>query len=627
MNRATGGPRERLEILWWVVAAAGATLGLRLAQLQILDSAEYRAMAERNASQMIYQAAPRGRIYARPDDAHPEGVPLATNQPSFSLIFLPGKGRARQDLEPLARELGRQLGRDPQDLLETLEEAEREQSAARLAENLPTSTMFQLSELKTLYPGVDLITEARRYYPFGRFASHLLGFMGKMNPREWRDRKTKGYRADSRIGKMGLESAFEEELRGRDGGIQMEVDAQGRLKRMLGQIPWEAGSNIHLTIDAAVQKAADDSLRKSITGRGAAVAIDPRNGDILAMSSQPDFDPNALLSTDPEEVKRTSHDLPEFNNAIAGAYPPGSTFKPIVGLAALSEGRITSDQSFFCPGYFNLGDHTFHCWDHKGHKSVSWLMGLAQSCDVYFYNVGLKTGGALIERYARAFGLGQRTSIALRGEKAGHLFGPETRRKSGKGWYDGDTLNLAIGQGELTVTPLQLAVVAAALANRGTVWRPHYTQKIVYVAGRPDFVQKPERLGQVYATEAAWNLVQKGLEVVISSGTGYPAKIPGLVVSGKTGTAQNPHGEDHAWFIAYAARPGEQPTIAIAVLVENGGHGGVTAAPVAKKMILARFGMPDPDAVREAHEAERAAQRAAKAAAFPVRAGLPGAVR
>ncbi len=621
MNRAAGGPRERLEVLWWVVAAAGAALGLRLAQLQILDSAEYRAMAERNASQMIYQAAPRGRIYDR------AGIPLATNQPSFSLIFLPGKGKARQDLEPLARELGRQLGRDPQELLETLEEAEREQSAARLAENLPTATMFQLSELKTLYPGVDLITEARRYYPFGRFASHLIGFMGKMNPREWRERKTKGYRADSRIGKMGLESAFEEELRGRDGGIQMEVDAQGRLKRMLGQIPWEAGSNIHLTIDAAVQKAADEGLRKSVTGRGAAVAIDPRTGEILAMSSQPDFDPNALLSTDPEEVKRTSHDLPEFNNAIAGAYPPGSTFKPIVGLAALSEGRIRANDAFFCPGYFKLGDHVFHCWDHKGHGRVSWLMGLAQSCDVYFYNVGLKTGGALIERYARAFGLGQRTNIALRGEKGGHLFGPETRRKSGKGWYDGDTLNLAIGQGELTVTPLQLAVAAAALANRGTVWRPHYTQKIAYVDGRPDFVQKPERLGQVYATDAAWDLVQKGMEVVISSGTGYPAKIPGLVVSGKTGTAQNPHGQDHAWFIAYAARPGETPSIAIAVLVENGGHGGVTAAPVAKKMILAHFGMPDPEALREAREAERAAQRAARAASVPTRLGLPGAVR
>jgi penicillin-binding protein 2 len=602
-------PRERLELMWWVIAAAGAVLGLRLAQLQILDAAEYRLAADRNSSQMIYQAAPRGRIYDR------DGVALATNQPAFSLIFLPGKGGARQNVELLARELGRQLGRDPRELLETLQEAEKDQSVVRLAENLPTRTMFQLSELKTLYPGVDLIIEARRFYPFGRFASHLLGFMGKMNPREWRVRKSQGYRADSRIGKMGLEGAFEDELRGRDGGIQMEVDAQGRLKRKLGEIPWEAGSNIHLTIDASVQKAADDALRKSVTGRGAAVAIDPRNGEILAMTSQPDFDPNTLLSTDPDEVKRNAQDLPEFNNAIAGTYPPGSTFKPIVGLAALNEGRITPDETFFCPGHFERGGRTFLCWNHKGHKAVAWLKGLEESCDVYFYNVGLKTGGALIERYSREFGLGVKTNIALRGEKSGHLFGPETRRRAGKGWYDGDTLNLSIGQGELTVTPIQMAVYTAALANRGTVWRPHYTQKIVYADGRPDFVQTPEKLGRVIAKDSAWDEVQEGLQLVVSSGTGYPARIPGLIVAGKTGTAQNPHGQDHAWFIAYAGRPGEPASIAVAVLVANGGHGGVTAAPVAKRMIEARFGIPDPEDARAAREAAREAERALRASA------------
>ena len=623
MNRSTSGPRERLELLWIVLAAVGAALGLRLAQLQILDSAEYRQMAERNASQMIYQAAPRGRIYDR------AGVPLATSQPSFSLIFLPGKGKARQDLEPLARELGRQLGRDPQDLLETLDEAEREQSAARLAENLPTATMFQLSELKTLYPGVDLITEARRYYPNGRFASHLLGYMGKMSPGEWKLRKTQGYRADSRVGKMGLESAFEDELRGRDGGIQMEVDAQGRLKRKLGEIPWQPGSNIHLTIDTAVQKAADEGLRKSLTGRGAAVAIDPRTGEILAMSSQPDFDPNALLSTDPEEVKRVSHDMPEFNNAIAGAYPPGSTFKPIVSLAALNEGRITPSETFYCPGYYKLGSKLFHCDKHEAHGEVNFLKGLAESCNVYFFNVGLKTGADRIEKYAKMFGLGQKTNVPLRGEKAGHLFGPETRRKAGKSWYDGDTLNLSIGQGELTVTPIQMAVVAAAIANRGTVWRPHYIQKIAYVDGRPDFVQKPEALAQVYAKDSAWDLVQKGMEVVVSSGTGYPAKVPGLLVAGKTGTAQNPHGKDDAWFISYAARPGQPPSIAIAVLAENAGYGAAAAAPVAKKMILAAFGMPDPEVEAEKRAAERAARRALRPAGAPAltRPPLPGGAR
>jgi penicillin-binding protein 2 len=629
--RPQNAARERLEILWWVIAAVGVTLGLRLAQLQILDSAEYRLAAERNRSQIIYQTAPRGRIYDR------NGTAIATSKPAFSLIFLPGKNRARNDLKPLAVELGRQLGKDPKEILETLEQAVHEESAVRLAENLPTQTMFQLSELKTIYPGVDLIVEARRFYPFGRFASHLIGFLGKMNEREWRVRRRQGYRADSRIGKMGLERAFENELRGQDGGLRMEVDAQGRLKRVLEHIPWETGSNVHLTLDVPTQKAADEALRATSTGRGAAVAIDPRNGDLLALSSEPDFDPNALLSSDPEEVKREANGLPEFDNAIAGSYPPGSTFKPIVGLAALNEGTITVGESFNCPGYYKLGRRTFLCWKHKGHGRVSWYEGLKESCDVYFYNVGLKTGGAIIEKYEKEFGLGRKTNVALRGENDGHVFGPAERRAEGRGWYDGDTLNLSIGQGELLVTPIQMAVVAAALANRGTVWRPHYTQKIVFADGRPDYAQKPERLGQVQASDEAWDAVQGAMQLVVSSGTGGYARIPGLIVAGKTGTAQNPHGQDHAWFIAYAAKPGEPASIAVAVLVANGGHGGTAAAPVARKMIEAYFRIPDPEELRAKRLAEREAARrradAARAAAPPVpavppRAGLPaGAVR
>lgn len=588
------GDRDRLEVLWWILALAGAVLGARLVEMQIIKADEYRLAAERNRSQMIHQNAPRGRIYDR------AGVPVATNAPAFSLIYLPGKGKgvARSDLDALAKELARELSRDPEELLETLQQAVHEETAVRLAENLPTAAMFRLSELKTVYPGVDLIVEARRYYPFGRFASHLLGFMGKMNQREWREFKPKGYRVDSRVGKMGLEKAFEAELRGLDGGIRMEVDAQGRLKRMLERIPWEAGNNVHLTIDAGVQKAADDGLRATPTGRGAAVAIDPRNGDLLSLSSHPDFDPNAFLSTDPDEVQRVASDLPEFNNAISGAYPPGSTFKPLVGLAALGGGKVSPDDSVFCPGYFQMGNRVFLCWEHKGHKKISWLMGLAQSCDVYFYTMGLRVGAAAIERYAKAFGLGARTNVALKGEKAGHMFGPEARKAGGKSWYDGDTLNLSIGQGELLVTPLQMAVVAAALANRGVVWRPHFTQKISYSDGRPDYVQKPERAGIVTAEPVAWEQVQRAMEIVVSSGTGGAARVPGMIVAGKTGTAQNPHGEDHAWFIAYAGKPGEPASIALSILVENGGHGGSIAAPIAKKMIMAHFGIVDPAAAR-----------------------------
>ncbi len=591
MNGSSAESVERLGRLWLVIALTGLALALRLFQMQIIQGAEYRLAAERNRSQLIHQNAPRGRIYDR------NGVALATNAPAFSLIFLPGKSRHREDLKPLAEELSRQLGQDSEGLLERLQEAVREESAVRLAENLPTPTMFRLSELKTVYPGVDLIVEARRFYPYGRFASHLLGYMGKMNPREWRERRSKGYRVDARTGKMGLEKLFENELRGRDGGIRMEVDAQGRLKRMLEKIPWVAGSNVHLTLDVNAQKAADEGLRASPTGRGAVVAVDPRNGDVLALSSAPDFDPNALLSSDPEEVKAATVALPEYNLAISGTYPPGSTFKPIVGLAILNEEKAPPSETVFCPGYYDgLAARTFLCWEHKGHKRVAWLEGLAKSCDVYFYTMGRRVGGATIERYAKLFGLGRKVRLDLGGEKAGHMFGPETRKAAGKGWYEGDTLNQAIGQGELLVTPLQMAVATAALANRGSLWRPHYTKKIEYADGRPEFTVKPEKLGLIDAKAESWRQVDAAMQLVISSGTAAQARIPGLMVAGKTGTAQNPHGDDHAWFIAYAAKPGEEASIAVAVLVEHGQHGSSAAVPIARKVILAHFNMPDPNA-------------------------------
>lgn len=586
MIHGGGSLIERLNILWILVYLAGGGLGVRLIQLQILERVEYRQLAEGNRTKIIHQNAPRGRIFDR------KGLPMASNQPAFSLIYLPTKG-PNQELGLLARQLAQELKQDPDDLLETLQQAVREESALRLAENLPPETMFRLSELKTIYPGVDLVVEARRYYPFGLFASHLLGYMGKMDPRSWRTLKSSGYRVDSRIGKIGLEAAFERELRGRDGGLRMEVDAQGRLRRILERIPWSAGSNIHLTVDAAVQKAADEGLRNSATKKGAVVALDPRNGALLALASAPDFDPNAFLSSDPEVVRQTIAGIDEFNRAISGTYAPGSTFKVIVSAAGLNEGRFAVPDSVYCPGYLEYGKDIFLCWEHKGHKRVSWFAGLTHSCDVYFYRMGLKTGGHLIEKYARMFGLGSETKVALRGERKGNLFGPTGRSKAGRAWYDGDTINLSIGQGEMLVTPIQMAVVAAAVANRGTIWRPHYIERIAYSEGRPEYRQKPEKLGQVELKDEVWKDLQEGMRLVVSSGTGVAARISGLDVAGKTGTAQNPAGPDHAWFISYASRPGEIPVVAVAVLVENGGHGSSAAGPIARAVMMAAYGIEE----------------------------------
>ena len=607
MGAAVTGGRtplyDRLEVLWTLCYCAGAVLALRLFQVQVAQNMEYARAAERNRTQMIRKAAPRGRIYDRSGDV------LATSQAAFSLIYMPGKQNDDAYLQRLARDLTPSLKGDYEEILDSLKRSVREESAIRLAENLPPRTMFQLSELKTIYRGIDLIVEARRYYPYGASLAHLLGYLGRMDERDWKLLKREGYRVDARIGKLGLEKIFERDLRGVDGGIRMEVDAQGRLKRVLENIDWQAGANLHLTIDGKLQRAAEVALHKSPSGKGAAVVLDPRSGRILALASVPDFDPNQFLQP---ESSANLKELPEFNLATQGTFAPGSTFKIITSAAMLNEGKVDPHDGIYCPGYYDAGKRRFLCWDKKGHKHMEFLSGLANSCDVYFYRMGIKTGGDLIEKYEHMFGLGTKTRIALPGEKRGNVFGPQARAARGLSWHDGDTCNLAIGQGEVLVTPLQMAVVMGAVANRGVLWRPYFVERIEYPGDRPEYRQKPEELGRVQLKPGTWALLDEGLQLVVKSGTGGQVFTPGLVIRGKTGTAQNPQGGDNAWFVAYANREGQQePEIALAVLVQHGGHGSAAAGPVAKKILHAYFGVED------GAPAPRVAKSTAAAAARP----------
>jgi len=581
--RQRGVRYERLNMLLIAFYGGAALFGARLLHMQVIRNVYYSRAAESNRTQIIHQAAPRGRIYDR------NGRVIATSRPTFSLIYLPGAEKAPEYLERLAGSLAKELHRKKEDLLSLLQQAQRLESAIHLAENLPLKPMFRLSELKTVFPGVDLVVEARRYYPEGAHGGHLLGYMGKMDKRSWRKLRSRGYRIDSWIGRSGLEKRFENVLRGIDGETRMEVNAQGSLKRKIGEVPWRQGSNLTLALDSRIQKAVEEALRVSPSKTGAAVVLDPRSGAVLAMASIPDFDPNLFLLPDWDEAKDALKDFPEFNRAISGTYAPGSTFKIIVGAAMLEEGKVAPSDTVFCPGRFRLGRRTFRCWEKKGHRRVDWIAGLTHSCDVYFYKSGLRASGALIEDYSRRFHLGKKTGVILRGENAGNLFGPQARRERKRSWYEGDTVNLSIGQGELLATPVQMAVVIAAVANQGTLWRPHFTERIESSDGRVLYEQKPQELGRVELKPATWELIHQALVSVIKNGTGRRVNIPGLVVAGKTGTSQNPRGEDHAWFVAYAGREGEEPEIAVSVLVEHGGHGSSAAGPVARKALEAAF--------------------------------------
>ncbi|MEK7656725.1 MAG: penicillin-binding protein 2, partial [Elusimicrobiota bacterium] len=524
--------------------------------------------------------------------------------------YLPSKKTGALNLQGLAADLSEEINLGREALSETLHDAVREQAAIHLAENLPLKAMFKLSEIKTIYPGVDLIVESQRHYPRGAFASHLLGYLGKLDRPAWLSLRNSGYRLDSRVGRAGMEKLFERELRGVDGEIRMEVDAQGHIKRILDQVPWKAGGNVTLNLDARLQSVAEDALRASPSGRGAVVAMDPRNGEVLAFTSIPDFDPNLFLQGDKDGVRMPAAKVPEFNLAISGTYPPGSTFKIVTSAALLNEGKMSPQERTYCPGSYTVGNRVFRCWEKKGHGYQDWLGAIAHSCDVYFYHAGLRVGGELLERYERMFRIGEETHIALTGEKRGNRFGPQMRSARGKSWYDGDSANLAIGQGELLVTPIQMAVLISAVANRGTLWRPHFTRRIEYAEGGA-YDQKPEALGQITLKPQTWDLLHLGLHRVVEAGTGGGVRVPGVAVAGKTGTAENPHGEDHAWFVSFAGKAGEEPTLALSVLVQHGGHGSSAAGPVARKIIEAAFapaapaGAVVPDEPRENRPAEQ----------------------
>jgi len=577
-----GISQDRMNLLWGLVAVVSLVFALRLVSLQIIMHAHYREIAERNRTQVLPQAAPRGRIYTR------DSAAVATNKPSFSLIYFPGAVKSADDINLMTRSLSQRLNIPFDTLSAGLYKAVKKGAPVRLAENLSLKAMFALSELKTMYSGIDIIVEARRYYPFGNYLSHVTGYISKMDAGEWavygRD---KNYGMDARVGKAGLEKMYERNLRGKDGGIYLEVDSRGKLKRILESRKWQPGSDIYLTIDSKIQSAAEEGLKRSNTGKGAVVAIDPRSGAVLALASMPDYDPNRFVSYTDEKTDDNLKELPEFNVAVQGTYPPASIFKIISSMAGLDSGKIDPAETFLCPGYFDAGSRVFKCWEKKGHGKMGFLNGMAKSCDVYYYNLGIKTGPLNIEKYARMFRLGMPTGIPLPDEKSGNVFGPSKRAAIKSYWFIGDTLNLSIGQGETLVTPIQMAQLAAAVASRGTFWRPYYVDYIMDAEKQVTFKSNPEKISQAELKESTWALIKEGMREVVLEGTGQTVRIEGVEIFGKTGTAQNPHGKDHAWFMAYAQLPGKEPEVAVAVLVEHGEHGASAAVPIAKAVILA----------------------------------------
>ncbi len=590
-----GALKRRLAIGIAVCILAFAALLGRLWQLQILEGQEQRMLSDNNRIRLHRVQATRGTVRDR------DGRTLVDSRPSFDAVLVPEDAT---DLPTVVENLSQYLRQGSAETQALLVQAKGRPAFQEIVvkRDLTWDEVVAIETHQLDVPGVSLQITPRRSYPYGPMLAHLLGYVGEVNRREME--RDDHYRMGDLIGKAGLERRWEKQLRGIDGGQQVEVDAVGRRLQVLREVEEVPGNTLTLTIDLDLQEAAEQALGDR---EGALVAIDPRNGEILAMVSHPSFDPNEFArGIRPAEWRRLMTDplRPMNNRAIQGQYPPGSIYKIIMATAALEEGVINPFNHIHCGGGMQFGNRYFHCWKRGGHGSVDLHEALVQSCDTYFYQVGQRLGIESIAEWSRIFGLGTPSGVELENEKSGLVPDPEWKRKRFKQpWFPGETMSVSIGQGYVTVTPIQMADMIAAIAT-GRRYRPHFVKSIEAVDGGLVMETRSQEIGELPVRKSTLTQLRAALRDVVESdhGTGKKARLPGIEVGGKTGTAQvvklgRSHlsgaqvprkQRDHAWFVSFA--PVDDPQIAVAALVEHaGGGGGAVAAPTAREVLSAFF--------------------------------------
>ncbi|WP_404357595.1 penicillin-binding protein 2 [Methylotuvimicrobium sp. KM1] len=568
---------------------------VRLVYLQIVGHEHYATLAKNNHIKISPLPPTRGIIFDR------KGRVLADNVPTYSLELIPEQIKDFDDTLARLQEL-LDIPEDKIEQYQKLRKREKRFTSTPLLLRMSEEEIAKFAAVRPYFPGVDIHARLVRHYPYNILTSHVIGYVGRINENELKRLPVSEYRGTHHVGKVGIELAYETELHGKAGYAEIETNAQSRAISTLKTVDPTAGSNLHLTLDIDLQKIAYDALD---IYNGAVVAIEIKTGGVLVFTSRPGFDPNPFVyGIDSKSYKelQTSDAQPMFNRALRGQYPPGSTIKPFMALAGLEYQVTHPGQKTYCPGYFQLPNvkHKYRDWKRGGHGTVDLNLAIVQSCDVYFYSLALSLGIDNIHRFFTKFGFGEKSGIDLVGELSGLQPSKQWKRKArNQSWYPGETVITGIGQGYTQVTPLQLARATATLANRGKVVHPHlvgsFTDNGILkpVEAKPEIslALNPRNIDAVVS--AMINVVHsaRGTARVISRGIDYQ-------IAGKTGTAQvftvkqeKRYNEneiafklrDHALFMAFA--PAHDPQIAVAVIAENGGHGGSVAAPIAGKII------------------------------------------
>ncbi len=583
-------------------------LGLivRLVYLQVAGHEHYSTMAKSNRIKVLPLPPTRGIIYDR------KGRILADNMPSYSLELIPEQIK---DLDETLLRLQELLDIPDEKVEQFLKQKKRAKHFASipLLLRLTDEEVAKFAVVRPYFPGVDVHARLLRHYPYGLLTSHVVGYVGRINEKELKSLPVADYRGTHHIGKTGIEKTYESHLHGQTGLSEIETNAQGRAVKNVASEDPVPGANLYLTLDIDLQKTAYEALEGY---NGSVVAIEVKTGDVLAFTSRPGFDPNPFvygISSQAYKALQQSNDQPLFNRALRGQYPPGSTIKPFLGLAGLEYKVINFQQQLYCPGFYQLPKlkHKYRDWKRWGHGMVNLNDAITQSCDVYFYDLARTLGIDRIHEFLQKFGFGEKTGIDIVGEKAGLLPSRAWKKKvRQQPWYPGETLITGIGQGFMQVTPLQLARAIATLANQGKVVTPHLVDRIInsnYTIDGPSQSNEQIKLSKKNVDNiisAMVNVIhgKRGTARRLKQGIDYQ-------IAGKTGTAQvftvkqeEKYNEDeidfklrdHALFIAFA--PANNPQIAVAVIVENGGHGGSVAAPVAGK-IMRQFLMAKQESV------------------------------